>query len=104
MGIVGFLGAQARLVEARHRPPHHQQALPKEVHENGDPTAPTPNREARRPLGVLRPKGRLLRASHPPQRAESFHIELKWATVTVMRAPYGVFVKSLRFPKTNGRV
>ncbi|MFN9901245.1 MAG: hypothetical protein ACK55Z_21180, partial [bacterium] len=55
MGVEGIPRAQTRWLEARHRPQDHQQALPKEVHENGDLAAPKADREARRPLGILRP-------------------------------------------------
>jgi len=104
MGVKSLPRTQAGRIEARYRPECHQQALPKEVHENGDPKLVALHCEAMRPLGVVRPERRFQRASHTPQGQRGVHGTLKWATVTAMRAPYGVIAKPFRILRANGRV
>ena len=47
---------------------------------------------------------KFLRYGNSPQGQRGVHIELKWSIITVMRAPYGVVAKPIRFPKANRRV
>jgi hypothetical protein len=53
LGLESFSRAVARRMEAHHRPPHHQQAMPEALYENGDAKAPTVHRQAQRPLRFL---------------------------------------------------
>jgi hypothetical protein len=104
MGLKGFSGAKNGRMEIGNRPPHHQQVLAEEVHEHGDPSTPTTDRKAGRPLGLVRPKTRFLRASHTSGRQRGVHNILKWAVAVALRAAYWLVAQSVCFPKTNGRI
>ena len=89
MGIKSVLGTQAKMLEASHRSPHHQQALSEEGHEDGAPPTSKTHRKAGRPLGILRPKdGFYALAIHPKDR-EAFTVNLNGQLLQLCALPMG---------------
>ncbi len=95
MGLEGLSRAKDGWMAIGNRPTHHQQVLPEEVHEDGDPSALTTDREAGGPLGLVRPQRRVLRPGDTSGRPRGVHNKLKWAAAAALRASYGLVTKPL---------
>ena len=106
VGLQSFLSAKGQRtgLASRRGSPRDQQRVPDEEDEDGDPAVFTSDREARRPLGLLRPQGRFLLSGDCASGPGSFHGQPQRKTFTVLRSSYGLELKPLRFSKTDGGV
>jgi hypothetical protein len=87
-------------MEAHHRPPRHQQAMPKALYKNGDAKEATGHRQAQRPpLRLLRLEGRILRNFNSPEGPRGFHNKAGKHLLQLCALPMGWSLSPYTFPK-----